>query len=69
MSQLKIREMPQAERPREKLAARGVDALSDAELIAAAKLLREIHGTFKLAAFLDEAAEVYRRRGLYMDRF
>ena len=34
MSQLKIREMPQDERPREKLAARGVDALSDAELIA-----------------------------------
>ena len=30
----KIREMPQEERPREKLAARGVDALSDAELIA-----------------------------------
>jgi propanediol dehydratase small subunit len=44
-------------------------AKSDAELIAAAKLLREIHGTFKLAAFLEEAAEVYRRRGLYMDRF
>jgi len=34
MSQLKIREMPQDERPREKLAARGASALSDAELIA-----------------------------------
>ena len=34
MSQLKIREMPQDERPREKLLARGVDALTDAELIA-----------------------------------
>lgn len=34
MSQLKIREMPQDERPREKLAARGAGALSDAELIA-----------------------------------
>ncbi|MEP7016137.1 MAG: DNA repair protein RadC, partial [Verrucomicrobiota bacterium] len=34
MSQLKISEMPREERPREKLAARGVDALSDAELIA-----------------------------------
>jgi len=34
MSQLKIREMPAQERPREKLLARGVSALSDAELIA-----------------------------------
>src|SRR5438046_3842332 len=34
MSQLKIREMPQDERPREKLLARGADALSNAELIA-----------------------------------
>jgi len=34
MSQLKIREMPQDERPREKLAAHGAAALSDAELIA-----------------------------------
>jgi DNA repair protein RadC len=34
MSQLKIREMPQQERPREKLAAHGPVALSDAELIA-----------------------------------
>src|SRR5437762_13609301 len=34
MPQLKIREMPQDERPREKLLARGVDALSNAELIA-----------------------------------
>ncbi len=31
---LKIREMPEAERPREKLANRGASALSDAELIA-----------------------------------
>src|SRR2546428_2828283 len=31
---LKIREMPQDERPREKLLARGVDALTDPELIA-----------------------------------
>lgn len=31
---LKISEMPEADRPREKLAARGADALSDAELIA-----------------------------------
>jgi propanediol dehydratase small subunit len=44
-------------------------AKSDAELISAAKLLRETYGTFKLAAFLDEAAEVYRRRGLYLDRY
>jgi len=31
---LKIREMPQEERPREKLAARGASALTDPELIA-----------------------------------
>jgi len=29
MSQLKIREMPEAERPREKLAAHGPSALTD----------------------------------------
>jgi DNA repair protein RadC len=34
MSQLKIREMPEGERPREKLLAHGPDALSNAELIA-----------------------------------
>src|SRR4051812_28222146 len=34
MPQLKIREMPRDERPREKMAAHGVDALTDAELIA-----------------------------------
>jgi DNA repair protein RadC len=34
MSQLKIHEMPQEERPREKLAARGATALTDGELIA-----------------------------------
>jgi DNA repair protein RadC len=34
MSQLKIREMPQDERPREKLLSRGASALTDAELIA-----------------------------------
>src|SRR2546426_866477 len=34
MPQLKIREMPEDERPREKLLARGVSALSDPELIA-----------------------------------
>jgi DNA repair protein RadC len=34
MSQTKIREMPQEDRPREKLLARGVEALTDAELIA-----------------------------------
>ena len=44
-------------------------AKSDAELISAARLLRETYGTFKLAAFLEEAAEVYRRRGLYVDRY
>jgi DNA repair protein RadC len=34
MSQLKIREMPEEERPREKLLARGADALTNPELIA-----------------------------------
>ena len=34
MSQLKIREMPRDERPREKLAAHGASALTDPELIA-----------------------------------
>ena len=34
MPQLKIREMPQDERPREKLLARGPDALTNAELVA-----------------------------------
>jgi DNA repair protein RadC len=34
MSQLKIREMPQEERPREKLLSRGAEALTDPELIA-----------------------------------
>jgi DNA repair protein RadC len=34
MSQLKIREMPQQERPREKLLAHGADALTNPELIA-----------------------------------
>jgi DNA repair protein RadC len=34
MSQLKIREMPQDERPREKSLARGPDALTNPELIA-----------------------------------
>jgi DNA repair protein RadC len=33
MSQLKIREMPQDDRPREKLLARGASALTDSELI------------------------------------
>ncbi|MDQ6654259.1 MAG: JAB domain-containing protein, partial [Verrucomicrobiota bacterium] len=33
MAQLKIREMPQDDRPREKLIARGASALTDAELI------------------------------------
>jgi DNA repair protein RadC len=34
MAQIKIREMPQAERPREKLLGRGAAALTDSELIA-----------------------------------
>ena len=47
MSQLKIREMPQEERPREKLAAHGAAALTDPELVAI--LLRTgIPGTYAI---------------------
>jgi DNA repair protein RadC len=58
MSELKIREMPQQERPREKLAALGPSALSDAELIAI--LLRTgVSGT----NVVDLARELLQRFG------
>jgi DNA repair protein RadC len=58
MSQVKIREMPQEERPREKLAAHGPSALSDPELIAI--LLRTgMHG----ANAIEVARELLRKYG------
>ena len=56
MPQLKIREMPQDERPREKLLSRGASALTDAELIAI--LLRTgVHG----ANVIDVARQLIER--------
>src|SRR5690348_16835520 len=58
MAQLKIRELPQDERPREKLIAKGVGALSDAELIGV--LLR----TGRVGAnVVDVARELLQRYG------
>jgi propanediol dehydratase small subunit len=39
------------------------------ELTAAANTLRQTYGTPRLADFVEEAAEVYARRGLYVDRY
>ena len=58
MSQLTIREMPQDERPREKLETHGAKALSDAELVAI--LLRS---GFKGKNVLDLARELLQRHG------
>jgi DNA repair protein RadC len=74
MSQLKISEMPQDDRPREKLIARGATALTDAELIAillrtglpganavavAAKLLERYQSLNGLSrCTVDEIAEI-----------
>src|SRR6266567_2800273 len=58
MSQLKIREMPEDERPREKLETHGAKALSDAELVAI--LLRTgLKGT----NVVDLARELLQRYG------
>lgn len=38
-------------------------------LIAAAALLRSTYGSHNMAAFVEEAAEVYERRGLFSYRF
>src|SRR5438105_15080062 len=63
MSQLKIREMPQEERPREKLAARGASALTDPELIAI--LLRTgITGKNAVEVGRDLLKEYHSLRGL-----
>lgn len=44
-------------------------ARSKDELYAAARALREDHGAATVAAFVEEAAEVYERRGLFTFRF
>ena len=38
-------------------------------LLEAARVLRETYGAGRMAAFVEEAAEVYERRGLYTYRF
>ena len=44
-------------------------AQSQEELVAAARELRERHRADGLAAFVEEAAAVYERRGLFKKRF
>jgi propanediol dehydratase small subunit len=44
-------------------------AKSKAELLAAAKTFREEHKAERVAAFLEEAADVYERRGLFQFRY
>ena len=44
-------------------------AQSPGELLAAARELRDQHGAKGIAAFMEEAAAVYERRGLFKKRF
>lgn len=44
-------------------------AKTKAELLEAAKTLRETYKAPRMAAFIEEAAEVYERRGLFTFRF
>ena len=44
-------------------------ARSKAELLEAARTFRETHKAERVAAFLEEAAEVYERRGLFRFRY
>jgi propanediol dehydratase small subunit len=44
-------------------------AKSKAPLVEAAKKLRDTYGATRMAAFVEEAAEVYERRGLFTYRF
>lgn len=44
-------------------------ATSKAELLEAARVLRIDHAAIAMAAFVEEAAEVYERRGLFTYRF
>ena len=44
-------------------------AKSKQDLLAAAKTFRDVHKAERVAAFLEEAAEVYERRGLFQFRY
>lgn len=44
-------------------------AKAKGDLLAAAKTLRDTYGATKMADFVEEAAEVYERRGLFTYRF
>jgi propanediol dehydratase small subunit len=44
-------------------------AQSQDELVAAARELRDQYGAERMAAFVEEAAAVYQRRGLFKKRF
>ena len=44
-------------------------AKSRAEILAVAATLRDDHGAERIAAFMEEAAEVYERRGLFRFRY
>jgi propanediol dehydratase small subunit len=44
-------------------------AKDKAPLLEAAKTLRETYGATRMAAFVEEAAEVYERRGIFTHRF
>jgi propanediol dehydratase small subunit len=44
-------------------------AKSKADLLAAANSLRTTYKALKMAAFVEEAAEIYERRGLFTFRF
>jgi propanediol dehydratase small subunit len=44
-------------------------AKAKAEILAAAAELRQAYGAMAMAAFVEEAAEVYERRGLFKFRF
>jgi propanediol dehydratase small subunit len=44
-------------------------AKGKADLIEAARLLRETYKAERMAAFIEEAAQVYERRGLFSKRF
>ncbi len=44
-------------------------AKGEADLLEAARLLRETYKAERMAAFIEEAAQVYERRGLFSKRF
>jgi propanediol dehydratase small subunit len=44
-------------------------AKGKADLLEAAKLLRDTYKAEQMAAFIEEAAQVYERRGLFSKRF